>query len=128
MKDYIITTMTLSDLYSIKPIFNSDFDEFWNFNLLREELSSKFSKYFVLKYNSNVIGFYGIKIYDNNCDVMNIVIKKDFRSNGFGKILLDSLIDFSKELKLSTITLEVSNLNHHAISLYKSHRICHYQY
>ena len=50
---------------------------------------------------------------------MNIVVKKDFRNNGIGSLLLDYLISYSKSINLKTITLEVNEINIPAIKLYE---------
>ena len=42
-----IAKMTISDLDSIKDILSSDFDDFWNYNILKEELESETSNYIV---------------------------------------------------------------------------------
>ena len=45
-----MTEMTLSDLNSIKSILNSDFDDFWNYNIFKSELENVNSKYIIAKY------------------------------------------------------------------------------
>ena len=49
---------------------------------------------------------------------MNIVVRKPFRHNGIGSILLDNLISYSKNLNLKSVTLEVNENNLSAIHLY----------
>ena len=111
--------MNSQDLESIKNILNSDFDDFWNYNILKEELNNKNSRYLVAKLNNKVIGFAGIKIVIDEADIMNIVVKKNFRNNGIGSLLLENLINLSKSLNISSLSLEVNEKNISAISLYK---------
>ena len=113
-----ITKMTLDDLNNIKDILISDFDDFWNYSILKSELESPNSYYIVIKNNSKIIGFAGIKVSPPDCDIMNIVIKKDFRNQGFGSLLLEELIKLSKSLDVQNIFLEVNEQNLPAISLY----------
>ena len=76
----LLVPFTLSDLEQIKPFLFSDFDEFWNYDTLKEELKSELSKYIVLKNPDNsIIGFCGIKIIFDTAEIMNIVVKKSFR-------------------------------------------------
>ncbi len=118
-KNIKITSMNSQDLESIKNILNSDFDDFWNYNILKEELNNKNSRYLVAKLNNEVIGFAGIKIVIDEADIMNIVVKKNFRNNGIGSLLLENLINLSKSLNISSLSLEVNEKNISAISLYK---------
>ena len=53
-------------------------------------------------------------------DIMNIVVKKNFRNQGIGYQLLKSLIQLTKEKNLHTLTLEVMEENYPAIHLYKN--------
>ena len=52
--------MTLPDLYSICNILTCEFDDFWNYNILKNELENKNSKYVVAKLNNQIVGFGGI--------------------------------------------------------------------
>ena len=115
-----IREMTLSDLENIKEILISDFDDFWTYNVLKEELVSNISKYFIALMDNEIVGFAGIKIMLDEADIMNIVTKKTKRQNGIGTSLLHYLITISKKLKLKSITLEVNEKNQVAIHLYKN--------
>lgn len=112
--------MTLNDLDSIKNIFFSDFDDFWNYNVFKEELKSNSSYFVIAKNDSNEIcGFAGIKIIVDEADIMNIAVKKIYRNTGIGSLLLNNLIEYIDKLKLTSITLEVNEINHNAIHLYE---------
>lgn len=117
--DLKVNEMSLDDLNSIKDILLSDFDDFWNYNILKEELECA-SSYFLVAKNSNneIVGFAGFKIIIDEADIMNIVVKKNFRKNGIGSVLLENLISLSKSLNLKSITLEVNENNISAINLY----------
>ena len=56
----LISEMKIEDLENIKDILEVDFDEFWNYETLKEELESNFSKYFIAKQNDNIVGFAGL--------------------------------------------------------------------
>lgn len=114
-----IKNMTLEHLENIKDVLNSEFDDFWNYNILKEELNSPNSCYIVAFLNNEIVGFAGIKFIVNEADIMNIVTKKIFRNQGIGKLLLENLIQLAKSLNLASITLEVNEENAPAIHLYK---------
>ncbi len=118
--DLIFSNMNMSDLEEIKAILVSDFDDFWTYSILKDELNCSSSHYIVAKLNNEIVGFCGIKVVLDSADIMNIVVKKDFRNLGIGTALLNEIITLCLSLNLSSITLEVRKDNEYAISLYKN--------
>ena len=120
LKKIDIQEMSLNDLEKIKDILISDFDDFLNYNILKEELESPNSKYIIAKTNDDkIIGFAGIKIIVDTADIMNIVVKKSWRNQGVGNLLLNNLVYLCKKLNLSSLSLEVNEDNQSAIHLYE---------
>ena len=117
--DLKLSKMSIEDLKSIKNVLASEFDNFWSYDVLEEELECDNSYVIVAKVGENtIVGFAGLKVILDEADIMNIVVKKDFRHNGIGSFLLENLINYSKDLNLKTITLEVNENNLSAIRLY----------
>ena len=117
-----ITPMQLVDLDQIKDILLEELDDFWTFSMLKQELENTNnlnSTYFVVKKNEEIVGFAGIIKIIDEITIMNIVVKKSKRKLGIGSALLQKLIDFSREQKATSITLEVNYKNEPAIALYQ---------
>lgn len=114
------SNMNISDLDEIKDILVSNFDDFWTYSILKDELNSSSSHYIVAKLNNEIVGFGGIKVVLDSADIMNIVVKKNFRNLGIGTSILNEIIALCLSLNLSSITLEVRKDNEYAISLYKN--------
>lgn len=72
-----ISPMTLEDLNKISNVLETDFDDFWNYNILKNEIEN--STCFVIKNNSEILGFVVIFIVLDEADLTNIVIRKDYR-------------------------------------------------
>lgn len=117
--DFTFKKMDIQDSEEIKDVLLSDFDDFWSYEVLREELLSDSSLYIVAKKQNEIIGFAGIKIIIDEADIMNIVVKKSYRNNGIGSLLLENLILISNKKNLNFINLEVDCKNTIAINLYK---------
>ncbi len=116
-----IRSMSISDLENIKTILESDFDDFWNYNIFYQELQNVNSEYFIALKNNEIVGFAGIWISVDDIHITNIVTKKVYRNHGIGTKLLNHLITTAKAKKLSSLTLEVNETNKSAISLYEKH-------
>lgn len=112
-------TMRLSDLEEIKNTLQTDFDDFWNFEIFKEELANNNSSYLVLRYDDEIVCFGGIKIILDEANIMNIVTRKDKRNQGFARYVLNELINISKEQNCTSITLEVNENNLPAVHLYE---------
>mgnify|MGYP004676210201 FL=1 len=123
--NFSIEKMTLDSLISIKDILISDFDDFWNYDILKQELECSNSYFIIAKNNNEIVGFAGLKSIVDEADIMNIVVKKSYRNNGVGSLLLENLISTAKLLNLKTITLEVNENNLSAIKLYDKFNFNH---
>ena len=117
----MISEMNLQDLENIKDCLLTDFDNFWSYNILKQELENGKSKYFVAKQENEIIGFAGILLIIDEVNIMNIVVRKDKRNLGIGSLLLEKIIDFSEIHNATSITLEVNEKNIPAIKLYKKY-------
>lgn len=117
----MISEMNLQDLENIKDCLLTDFDNFWSYNILKQELENGKSKYFVVKQENEIVGFAGIMLIIDEVNIMNIVVKKDKRNLGIGSSLLEEIIRYSKIHNATSITLEVNEKNIPAIRLYEKY-------
>lgn len=116
-----IKEMNLEDLESIKDTLQTEFDDFWNYNIFAEELKNQYSKYFCAIEDNVVVGFAGVWQSIDIMHITNIVVKKDMRGKGIGNKLLETLLQYSKKPEISEITLEVHEDNKIAQELYKKY-------
>ena len=100
-----ICKMCDKDLLYLKENLITEFDNFWNYEILKQ--------------NETIVGFAGILTIVDEANIMNIVTKKDKRNLGIGTLLLQNLIQISKEQNLNSVTLEVNEHNIPAIKLYE---------
>lgn len=123
MDDLKIDVMNISDLDSISDILLKNFDDFWTYSILKDELENPNSTYIAIKDGKNMIlGFGGIWKAVDDIHITNIVVRKDFRNHGIGSMLLNKLIELSiKENGINSITLEVNTKNIPAIKLYEKY-------
>ena len=115
-KSISIETMQTSDLDHLDI---SKFDDFWNIDILKDELKSRNSEFVCAKIENKVVGFAGIKIVLDTADIMNIAVKEDYRRQGIATLLLNNIFDICNEKNIKTINLEVNEENFSAIRLYQ---------
>ena len=114
-----IMPMTSQDIEAITPNFQTEFDEFWNINNLKNDFENPNSTYYIAKLDGEIVGFAGFLKICDEANLMNIVTKVNKRHLGIGKKLLENIIKEAKNQNLKTITLEVNEKNTYAINLYE---------
>lgn len=68
-----------------------------------------------------IVGFAGIWVLADEAHITNIAVRRQYQRGGIGELLLISIIDLAKELKASTMTLEVRTSNFAAQDLYSKY-------
>ena len=121
MDNLKFSKMNISDLNQISNNLTTEFDDFWNYDIFKNELESENSHYFISKLNNEIVGFIGIKCILDEAEIMNIIVKKAYRNMKVGSFLLESLILNINNYKIKKINLEVNSNNISAISLYKKY-------
>ena len=116
-----ISEMTIDDLNSIKTILLDKFDDFWNYEVFKQDLTSLTSTFYVAKHCDEIVCFSGIKQIFDEVELMNIVTKKDYRNTGIASLMLEYIISLCKKNKIKCINLEVNSKNTIAINLYKKY-------
>lgn len=119
--DVKIFNMKTEDLDLIADRLETDFDNFWNYNVFKSELENGNSKYLIAKIDNEVVGFAGIIPVLDEADISNIVVHKAFRNRKIGSCLLEELVNLAITLNLKTINLEVRESNVPAIKLYEKY-------
>ena len=61
----------------------SRFDDFWNMNILKQDLKSPSSIYILAKFENEIVGFAGINLILDEAHIANIAVRKDKRGIGF---------------------------------------------
>ena len=112
-----IEKMKMQDLSKMNI---DEFDDFWNTNILENDLKQDSSYYVIAKEKDEILGFAGLNFVLDEATISNIAVRKDMRNKKIGTMLLLELINKAKE-KSSLITLEVNIKNTVAIHLYEKY-------
>jgi len=121
VKNLKFSKMTLSDLDEISDIFEKDFPCSWKVSTLKAELNNLTSKYIVIRSDLEIIGFAGVWLSVDDAHITNIVVKNCYRNQGIGSLLLEKLIEITKENCKASLTLEVNTKNVYAQKLYNKY-------
>ena len=114
----MINSISIKDINSFNSLGKELNDNFSNLFILDNLLNSEYDKVFGYYLEDNLIGFIHINKLYENMDIVNIIIDKDYRNKGYGKELLDYVINNNKDI--NSIMLEVRESNKNAIEFYKN--------
>jgi ribosomal-protein-alanine N-acetyltransferase len=95
----------------------------WSLPTFWSELTQRNRYYLALvDEKKEIMGFGGIAFNGADADIQTMVIKPEFQKKGYGKKLLDALLEKVYENKSKRVFLEVVAENKPAISLYLSRK------
>ena len=115
----IIRQMQESDIKEIADLEKVCFSEPWSENSLRDELDNETARFYVLRDSEKLLGYIGANNICNEVYITNVAVNSACRGKGYGKILVNHLIQQSELEKAFFITLEVRKSNENAIALYE---------
>lgn len=116
----MIRTMTVADTDKVYRIETSSFFRpMPKKDLVSDIEKNKHKRHFVYEKNGETVGFYIISKILDEVEIYTIAVDELYRGQKIASNMLEHLINFSKEMKVSKIWLEVSTKNIPAINLYE---------
>lgn len=111
--------MTESDITEIAELEKECFSEPWSEDSLKDELTNKTARFYVLRDNENLLGYIGANNICGEVYITNVAVNENARGKGYGKRLVNHLLKQSELEKALFVTLEVRESNKSAILLYE---------
>jgi len=126
-KDYVelrnfINSLVKENTYILK---NLPIDKEGELNYVRrclEEVKRRERVHLVAVYKNKIVGAAEIgrkRFKEKHVGVLGISVRKNYRNEGIGKILMNEVVKRSKKLGIKLIILDVFKINKPAIALYK---------
>lgn len=116
--------MTEQHIKCIAELEKQSFSTPWSEVALSEELSNRFSRFFVALLNGEIVGYIGSHNVLGEVYITNVAVFPEYRCNGIGEKLIKKLIESVENEDADFITLEVRKSNVSAINLYKKCGFC----
>ena len=115
-----IVEMCENDLKEVLDIENTSFLLPWTIDSFKYELNDNpYSNCLVIKADKLILGFVVFWITFDSATLCQIAIDNKYRHLGFGKALMNEMIDICYSKRVTNVTLEVRKSNLSAINLYK---------
>lgn len=117
-----IRLMEQGDLERIAQLEKELFQSPWSIVDFQYEFDNNpFAKYYVLEIERTIIGYVGLWILDDQCQITTIGVDRLFQENGYGSQLMDFVFHLCQQSHCQNINLEVRISNDKAIALYKKY-------
>ena len=116
-----LNQMKASNLNDVLNVSSLSLKESWSRESLEKELSNPLAKYMVAEVNNKVVGFAGLWAICNEGHITNIAVHPNYRGQGIGSKLVESLIENSSSWYINSLTLGVRASNKIAQNLYKKY-------
>lgn len=113
-----IERMTKAHLDSVCEIEQKCFVHPWSPESIEYEFNNSTSLFFVATENNNVIGYIGMSCIIDEGYIFNVAVDENYRRQGVGSALINTLVTYGKRNNFSFLTLEVRESNLKARSLY----------
>lgn len=106
----------------IMVIENLSFKIPWSRQAILEEITkNKFALYNCARTEMQVVGYAGMWHVCDEGHITNIAVHPEFRGNGIGSALMESLVEYAESAGISGMTLEVRKSNITAQALYRKY-------
>jgi len=110
--------MGFADITSVTHIENKSHSHPWSEKLFLSNFGQRYFNHILLQ-DEQVIGYFVASAVAGEVTLMNIAISPEKQGQGAGKLLLQFLLDFSRENAEQEVWLEVRASNQSAIHLYQ---------
>jgi len=118
--DIRLDFMKSGDVPAVHALEEECFTSPWDIDSYYRELRNSNAFYVVARRREGIIGFGGMWTVSDEAHIVTLAVQQDFRRQGLGRRLLDSLIKEARRRRVERVTLEVRVSNEAAQRLYAS--------
>lgn len=116
--DYLM--MSDAHVHQVAEIESLCFSTPWSEKAIASEITNPLSAWFVAVANDRVVGYVGSQTVLGESDMMNLAVLPDYRNQGVGRELVETLISHLAKNSVYSLTLEVRASNEAALTLYRA--------
>ncbi|MGN0432027.1 MAG: ribosomal protein S18-alanine N-acetyltransferase [Lachnospiraceae bacterium] len=119
-REILVRPMQKEDVPAISKLEEEAFSMPWKPEDFLDMVDREGSLYVTALCDGKVIGCCGVTNACGDGDINNVVVAEDWRGQGVGKKMLETLMEWGKRIGIENYTLEVRVSNTPAIRLYES--------
>ena len=116
----MVHEMVPEDLSGVLEIERQCFSDPWSYEMIEKGLKSSLDTWLVL-WEEGVMGYCVFRTVADECELLRIAVRSEFRGRGLSKKLMDQMVFYSRQKEVKSIFLEVRESNGRARNLYRSY-------
>ncbi len=121
MDAYVIRKANMSDVQRIAQIEREVFSRPWSENSITQEMTHPQAVFLVTEIMGKVVGYISMQCICGECYIGNLAVDPFFRRKKAASVLLEALLDYSRQIHAEFVTLEVRASNAPARALYEKY-------
>lgn len=119
MNDITVDKISKNDAGSVAKIEKECFSVPFTEEDILAYLENPIWHFLVARQGENVLGYISFTVIIDECQIVNVAVDPSARKRGVGSLLLESFLEYIKNLGVKSVFLEVRESNAPAIGLYK---------
>lgn len=92
----------------------------WSKNAIEEAFSNELYRFVAVEEKGSVVGHANFRMVADEGEIERVAVHPDFRRRGYGRKLMEAMVDYSRKKGVRDMTLDVRVNNEKAINLYES--------
>lgn len=119
MDELVFAPMLLKDLHDVYYIEQNVFPYHWTYRNLESSIATENRGIVLRNGEGTLIGYFIALDIVDEMELLKIAVGREFQGKGYGRILLDKVLELARLLDMESVFLEVRESNTPAIGLYR---------
>ena len=109
-----------ADLEAVAGLEELCFSIPWSRSGIEEAFSNELYRFVAVEEKGSVVGYANFRMVADEGEIERVAVHPDFRRRGYGRKLMEAMVDYSRKKGVRDMTLDVRVNNEKAINLYES--------
>lgn len=117
----MIRRMQPSDLEQVAELEKTCFTENWSYGILEAGIHCEYDVYFVWEQEERILGYCNLRVLAGEGEVQRIAVLPRYRRLGLGRKMMDAMLTYASQSRVTAVSLEVRESNLPARRLYEAY-------
>ena len=111
--------MRAQDVEEVVAIENDAYPFPWTRGNFLDSLASRYDAWTLRESDARLAGYFLLMHAVDETHLLNITVRPDLHGRGFGRLLLNKVIQLAHDAQMHSVLLEVRPSNEHALAVYR---------